>query len=85
MTRSRGHVPIRTCVSCRERREKKDLVRLSITKEGIIAANRPEGRGVYLCRNNECKDLLKKDKKLSRLFRTEKEISISPDLFKELL
>jgi predicted RNA-binding protein YlxR (DUF448 family) len=51
------HAPQRTCVACREVRDKKDLIRLVILPDGSIEADisgKMMGRGAYLCRNMEC-------------------------------
>ena len=47
------HVPVRTCVGCRERRPKQDLVRFVVGRKGI-AVGTAGGRGRYLCRNTSC-------------------------------
>ncbi len=49
--------PMRTCVVCRTKREKKDLLRVVLTPDGEIKydpTGRAAGRGSYLCRNEEC-------------------------------
>jgi predicted RNA-binding protein YlxR (DUF448 family) len=46
------HVPMRTCVVCREKRPKRDLVRIVRTPSGEVvvdATGRANGRGGYLC------------------------------------
>jgi len=47
------HVPVRTCVGCRERRAKSELVRFVVGRQGIVLGA-AEGRGRYLCRNTSC-------------------------------
>ena len=49
--------PQRTCVVCKTKRDKKDLMRVVLTPEGEILfdpTGRAAGRGAYLCRNEEC-------------------------------
>ena len=49
--------PQRMCVSCRERRDKRDLLRIVLTPEGEIKydpTGRTAGRGSYLCKNENC-------------------------------
>ena len=49
--------PQRMCVSCRERRDKKDLMRVVLDSEGNISydpTGKLPGRGSYLCRKEEC-------------------------------
>ncbi|MDF1874555.1 DUF448 domain-containing protein [Sulfurimonas sp. SAG-AH-194-I05] len=45
------HLPIRMCVSCRDRHEQKLLVRLQC-KEGSLEAFNNNGRSFYIC--NTC-------------------------------
>ena len=47
------HVPVRTCVGCRERRPKTDLVRFVLGGEGVHLGS-IAGRGMYVCRNLAC-------------------------------
>ena len=49
--------PQRTCVVCKAKRDKKDLLRVVLTPDGEICydpTGRAAGRGAYLCRNEEC-------------------------------
>lgn len=51
------HVPIRTCVSCREAGAKRGLIRLVRTPEGDVRVDptgRQNGRGAYLCYKPAC-------------------------------
>lgn len=51
------HVPIRTCVACRETGAKRGLTRIVRTPEGDIAIDRTgkkNGRGGYLCDKPQC-------------------------------
>lgn len=51
MSRQR-RVPARTCVVCRERRQKADLLRIVRTPEGRVVFDRTgrlNGRGAYVC------------------------------------
>ena len=63
-------IPQRSCVVCRTKRDKKDLLRVVLTPEGDIKfdpTGRAAGRGSYLCRNEECiKAELKKSGKLAK-------------------
>ena len=49
--------PQRMCVSCRERHDKKDLMRVVLDSDGNISydpTGKLPGRGSYLCRKEEC-------------------------------
>jgi uncharacterized protein len=51
------HVPQRTCVSCRQVRPKRELIRVVRTPEGHIeldATGKKSGRGAYLCARRSC-------------------------------
>ena len=51
------HVPERSCVACRTKRPKRELVRVVRTPEGAVKADpggRANGRGAYLCPKREC-------------------------------
>ncbi len=68
--------PLRTCMACNEQKEKQELLRIVKSKEGIIEPDltgKKNGRGAYICRNEECLNKLIKSKRLERIF--EKEIS----------
>ncbi len=62
-------VPKRVCVGCREQFDKKDLVRVVRTPEGLITIDlkgKQNGRGAYLCKNRECLEKAIKNKGLER-------------------
>lgn len=51
------HVPIRTCVSCRETGAKRGLVRIVRSPQGDVAIDptgKLNGRGAYLCHKAHC-------------------------------
>ena len=50
-------IPMRQCVGCREMRQKKELVRVVKSPEGVISLDfrgKAPGRGAYLCPDLEC-------------------------------
>lgn len=55
--KGRKHVPLRSCIACREQRPKRELIRIVRTPDGAIELDtkgkRP-GRGAYLCPKGEC-------------------------------
>jgi predicted RNA-binding protein YlxR (DUF448 family) len=54
---SARRAPQRTCVACRQVKDKHELVRLVCTRQGDIEmdiAGKMEGRGAYICRRQEC-------------------------------
>jgi predicted RNA-binding protein YlxR (DUF448 family) len=57
MNRCTGHVPIRSCVSCRSKRAKKELIRLVINENNRIVIDTHKkfnGRGIYICNDSKC-------------------------------
>ena len=52
-------IPTRTCVACRQRRDKRSLIRL-VSDGGAVtvdAAARKPGRGAYVCPDASCLDI----------------------------
>ena len=51
------HVPERTCVVCRRKRPKWEMVRVVRTPQGTLEIDnrgKKAGRGAYLCKDQEC-------------------------------
>lgn len=64
-------VPKRTCIGCKEKKEKKELIRIVKSNEGSISVDRTgkqNGRGAYICDNLECLEKSRKTKALERCF-----------------
>ena len=56
---SRGHIPLRTCVVCSAKTDKRALVRIVRSPTGAVevdATGRIPGRGAYLCHSRDCWD-----------------------------
>ena len=50
-------IPVRQCIGCREKKPKKELVRIVKDKEQNIFLDRTgkaNGRGAYICDSAEC-------------------------------
>ena len=65
------HVPLRTCVSCRESKPKRELLRIVRTPDGhvvIDATGKRSGRGAYLCARLSCWENALKKKRLEQEF-----------------
>ncbi len=57
----------RTCLICREKKEKKELfrlVKLNEDKYGFDEKQKAQGRGYYICKSHECLKRLAKHKKI---------------------
>ena len=50
------YVPVRKCIACRTSFPQKELLRIAVTKDGLLfdEYRRLPGRGVYICRNESC-------------------------------
>lgn len=60
--------PMRRCVGCMESKPKQELIRISCY-EGVVSVDptgKAKGRGVYLCRSQECLAKAEKRKALQR-------------------
>ena len=60
------HIPIRTCIGCRQRREKKEMIWLTVAREGVVRVDgrKPHaGRGFYLCPDLQCLKMARGKKK----------------------
>lgn len=72
------HLPMRTCVSCRETKSKRELLRIVRTPDGhvlIDATGKKSGRGAYLCARLSCWEQAIKKKRLEQEF----EVTISEE------
>src|SRR5579863_10627563 len=66
------HVPLRTCISCRENKPKRELLRVVRTPDGhvvIDATGKKSGRGAYLCARLSCWETAIKKKRLEQEFK----------------
>ena len=71
-SKKKSHVPIRTCIVCRQKKAKSELIRLAIDDESKLIADRKghlKGRGAYICRDQSCGKRLVLSNKLDRVFR----------------
>ena len=67
------HLPQRTCIACRQIKEKKALIRLVRAENGAaevdISGKKP-GRGAYLCPKKVCWESVLKKNRLEYALRT---------------
>jgi hypothetical protein len=59
----KGHVPIRTCIGCRKRKRKEEMIRLIVGPKGVFQVTKRiphQGRGIYLCADLGCFHMAKK-------------------------
>ena len=76
-------LPQRTCIGCNLKKDKKDLIRIVKNKNGEINVDptgKLEGRGTYICKNEECLKKAIKNKRMSKTFEMEIDESIYENL-----
>jgi predicted RNA-binding protein YlxR (DUF448 family) len=67
---SEPHVPIRTCVGCRQRRPQRELLRCVLDADGVVRVDRrAPGRGAWLC-GPACIDPARRRRAFERAWRT---------------
>ncbi len=63
--------PQRTCLGCKESKDKKELIRIVKQNDGKIfidKTGKANGRGAYICNNIECLEKAIKSKRLENNF-----------------
>jgi len=77
------HVPLRSCVACRETKPKRELVRVVRVSDERVEVDRTgkkNGRGAYFCPAQECWELGQKRKALNHAL----SMTVSQDNWEEL-
>jgi len=65
------HIPMRTCVACKETKPKRELLRVVRTPDGHVmldATSKKSGRGAYICARLSCWETALKKKRLEQEF-----------------
>ncbi len=73
----------RMCMGCNTKKDKRELIRIVINKEGDISLDKTgklAGRGAYICDNIDCLEKVIKSKRLERVFNTK----IDEEIYKNL-
>ena len=76
-------IPMRQCMGCRERKAKKEMIRVVRGTDGNVSLDfggKLNGRGAYLCPNMECLKKAQKSKALDRSL----EVTIPEDVYARL-
>ncbi len=77
-------IPMRQCMGCRERREKRQMIRVVRCTDGTVSldfSGKLNGRGAYICPNLECLKKAQKSKALDRSL----EVTIPDAVYDRLL
>ena len=73
------HIPQRKCLSCGEMKDKRDLIRIVRSKEGVVSVDstgKLSGRGAYMCRDASCIAKGKKARRIERAFSCQVDSSV---------
>ena len=76
-------IPQRQCMGCRERKNKRDLIRVVRGTDGNVSLDfggKMNGRGAYICPNPDCLKKVQKSKALDRSL----EVTIPEDVYERL-
>ena len=74
---------LRRCIACLEQKEKNEMIRIVKPKdEGIQIdlSGKKNGRGAYICKNEDCLNKAIKTKKMEKTF----EMNIEKDFYESL-
>ena len=77
-------IPMRTCIGCRQSKDKKELIRVVRNKENQVFVDltgKQNGRGAYICADADCLEKAVKNKGLEK---TLKISNIGGDVVEEL-
>ena len=76
-------IPQRQCMGCRERKAKRELIRVVRSPEGEVSLDfggKKSGRGAYICPNPECLKKAIRSKALDRSL----EVTIPEEVYQRL-
>lgn len=76
-------IPQRQCMGCRERKAKRDMIRVVRSAEGAVNldfSGKAPGRGAYICPNTECLKKALRSKSLDRSL----EVTIPEEVYARL-
>lgn len=75
--------PLRRCIACNNQKEKQELLRIIRNPQKeleIDLTGKKNGRGAYICKNEECLNLAKKTKRLERTL----EVNVKEEFYEEI-
>ena len=76
-------IPQRQCMGCRERKAKRDMIRVVRCTDGTVSLDfggKMNGRGAYVCPDHECLKKAMRSKALDRSL----EVTIPEDVYERL-
>lgn len=80
------HIPVRQCIVCGNKFEKKYLLRVCKIDNDIVfdSSSKSGGRGAYICKSADCFDKLHSKRRLDRAFRRSVDNSVYEKILKEI-
>jgi hypothetical protein len=76
-------IPVRTCIGCKNKKPKKEMIRIIRTPQGNIEVDetgKKSGRGTYLCYNIECLNMAIRKKILNKSLKQDIPLPILDEL-----
>lgn len=76
-------IPQRSCVICRQKKDKNELIRIVKNKENEVSIDKTgkkEGRGAYICNNIECLEKAIKTKAFKRVL----DIDVDEEIYENI-
>lgn len=76
MSRGKGHIPVRTCVSCGAKRSKKEMLRFVLGQDKQLIrddSGHRAGRGAYACKVSSCLETLMNRRRFEKVFKIPRE------------
>ena len=80
---SEKQIKVRRCVSCRENRQRDELLRVVKTADGKFQVDfkgKAQGRGAYICKNSKCAAAAKKRRQFDKSFKTNVPVEIYEEI-----
>ena len=80
-------IPQRQCMGCRERKNKRDLIRVVRNADGVVSldfSGKAPGRGAYICRSAECLEKAVRQRQLERALETKIDEAVYQQLMEEI-
>lgn len=77
-------IPQRKCIGCNSVKNKKELIRLVRSPEGVVSLDftgKKPGRGAYICKNKDCIIKVCKERKIERSLG----VSVDKEILERLL
>ena len=81
-------IPLRTCIGCKCKKPKKEMIRIIRTPDGKIEIDetgKKSGRGAYICGDVKCLDIVLRENSLKKSLKQDIPLKTLDDLRKAFL